>query len=570
MSQQITPLRSCPGKEPTALETDWHHLPSAPNLGICSRCFADHLSRTPFASHFEAEHDTSNARRYCDFDKPRMHAVLARAVQTNDFGILSDWIDYRSRIGRCKGEVVGANIAEGYKWHAIANTPIEEFGTCHACYEDYLIPAGLASSFDSTQLEQTSEPWVCDTGSRLGLRLMQTCRNGSQFVTTLRYFAGLPACGGENADPTSGKWFRMRDPELSSLWFCEKCYFEWGVASILEPHVYQAGQPQLAPGQALVCDLGGNVPSRVAWNWALGRKDPDVFLRAARVIAGNPLCRSTGMGTQRLYFSLNPASPDFDICLSCYAGFVEAGDMPEREKHFIQKRILPGEDKICDFNLGTLRAIQYIGYLDDAIETRNPLAFTNAVRALASARPCQKGEPLRNTNWYRNDMFCACPECWALVVRGTSLDHVFTQRNENGGDNLLKCDFYSARVRAGWKEACAKNDLSDFNAFMTKRMEVFLRTYPQIQNLKAQLHNQHRLQMSMYTNSSLLRAGNSFAIASGATTGYSYGNASIGYHATISGAEGAAMFQQASSMTPNFGSFATQMAQLEGQWRAVE
>ena len=188
------------------------------------------------------------------------------------------------------------------------------------------------------------------------------------------------------------------------------------------------------------------------------------------------------------------------------------------------------------------------------------------------APSCPRAQPQRSLVWYLNDKYACCPECWASIVYGTVLDiRAFpTRRNENVGEAMpLKCDFWSPRVRGLWKEAVAKGDLSEFDSFMNHRLQIFGQTWPEANRLRGQMRNQAMEKMNLYTNSFIQSIGSSVAGAAG--TSSHYGNSSIGWHPTASGAQAAQMFNQASSMSMG-GDDAVyaRIDELDALWKTVE
>ncbi len=158
----------------------------------------------------------------------------------------------------------------------------------------------------------------------------------------------------------------------------------------------------------------------------------------------------------------------------------------------------------------------------------------NYARRIADLPLCSRGELVTNRAWYRHDMFSCCPSCWVDVVEGTTLASCFFSHNEVYSGQL-KCDFYSDRVRGLWREACAKNDLSGFVAFMQRRLEIWQQTYPQIQQGLQMMRMNAERQATLFMSSVMLTGANNVAAASGSIG--NFGNSQVGWgYETCAGA----------------------------------
>lgn len=561
---QIMPLKRCPECTPVQIEQHWYRLPSARTLGICSRCYLDHLSTTPFSSYFELEYDLSGTSRFCDFNFPRMLAVLRQALEQNNFLILQDYIIARSQIQRCRGGGVAATAEEGFSWFQVADPNLAgQFGTCRACYEDYIIAAGFSHYFGGTPVYQPKgQLWECDLGWQFSKRLAKSSNDWNQVLTYGLRRKRLPKCTrGVEADAESRSWFKIRASDLGSLWMCEACFYDFAFMTVMEQHLYQPPQPPHST--RLKCFVNGSVPLRIAWEEALTREDFNIFYRAAQVVVRSPPCTPNGI-QNGIWYSLNPPCEDFDACAACYAGILEANGVG----HFLARKwTQPGQVRVCDLNLAMPRAKSYLQKLDLAIERDDASFFTDFIRRISQAPPCPKGELVTNRRWYRHDMFSCCPSCWIEVVEGTPLVSCFLARNEQF-PTQLKCDFYSSRVRGLLQEACANNDLPGFLAFMKRRLEIWQQTYPQIQHYLASMRRNTRTQAALFVSSTILTDAN--AIASAWVTG-NFGNSQIGYgYNTPAGAQGAIRLNQALGINGANANIATTIVQLELLWKSVE
>ena len=558
-------IKRCPERAPTSNEQYWFRLPAAPNLGICSRCYHDHLEPTPFVASFELDYDPSNAERFCDFNHPRMLAVLRQALGQNSFDMLQTYMIGRGGIPRCKGGGVTVAADEGFAWFQLTDPSLAgRFGVCHACYEDYIVPSNFVRHFASAPFRQPpGELYECDLGWSFTKKLIPRVSDWNQFVTHGLRRKLLPRCGGlAEVDGSSRSWFKFRASDLDMLWMCEACYDDQISMTVLDQHVYQA--QALAPGAKIRCFASKTIPLRVALDQASWKQNFNLFYRAAQVFVRSPPCVEQGM-QNAVWYSLNPPAEEFDVCASCYACFFEstgAGNF------LVPKRVPQGQTRICNFNLASPRALAYCLKMDEALDRDDPGVFINYARRMSQFPPCPKSDVITNGTWYRHEMFSSCPSCWAEVVDGTRLESAFGSRNEVYAGKL-KCDFYSSRVRTLWQEACSKNDLAGFVAFMTRRLEIWQQTYPQIQQGLMMMRINAQRQSTLMLSSTMLHGANNIAAAAGVHG--NYGNSQIGWgYDTYAGAEGAAQFNQALGMNTSNGGLIASIMQLETMWKSVE
>ncbi|KAK6525166.1 hypothetical protein TWF694_005312 [Orbilia ellipsospora] len=561
---EVRPIKRCEGRVPITSERHWYYLPEGRDLKICSRCFHDHLKNTPFANNFTFEYCRPGIRQSCDFNTPRMIATLHQALQQGNFDTLKTFIVSRSGVKRCKENGGQVLPDEGYLWFEPRDPSLHgKLAACQACYEDFVLASGIAQHFSNTPIKQPEHlTYICDLGWPFAQKFLKQYNDWNQIFNYLVYRANLPACaGGDEVDSSSRKWYQMRAPDLTSIWMCEACYYDIAALSPMEQHVYCPQQPL---NVKLTCFASGSIPLRVAWNEAVAQRNFNVFYQAARVFVNSPPCTGQGV-TNGVWYSLNPPAKEVDVCSACYAGIL----VPCGVGHLmVRKMVPPGETRLCDMNLASPRAVDYLAKLDLGIDTGDDTIFPNYARRISETPLCSHGQILENHRWYCHDMFISCPSCYLEVIEGEPLESCFTARNELYS-NKIKCDFYSARVRNIWREANDKNDLPGFVAFMTKRLEIWKQTYPEIQKGLAMMRMNMERQATLHMSSLMLTGANSIASAAGVDG--NWGNSSVGYgYATSAGVEGAMQFNQAVGMGgANVGLSATIM-QLEALWKSVE
>ncbi|PCG89830.1 Hypothetical protein PENO1_095210 [Penicillium occitanis (nom. inval.)] len=568
MADAEVAIRYCPGRIGTISEENWYHCVSAPNLNICSRCYHDYLKPLPFAANFKHQRDASGARRTCDFNVPRVHAVLREAIHMNDFAVLDGYLARRGQLPRCKGGGRLVAAEENFVWFQPMDVNFAgKWGACGACYEDYIVASPYSSCFTTSPIIQPrGQLFECDMAWPFCQGMMAGGGGDwHQIMSWVLYRRHLPRCNASSeVDVASRNWYRPRDPELGSLLVCEACYYDTIYNSEAGQH-FDLSRYQLPQNSKAVCFVSGNIPLALALDETIHRKDWAVFQRAAHAFVRSPRCNKDGIqnGT---WYSLLPAANQFNICQSCYACVFEA----RSAGHFLARVLpqIPGQARLCNLNIGTAHALSMYRKLDQAIDRYDASIFSDFARRLSVVPACPRQHPVSERRWYSHHMFSCCPSCWIEAdIGSTRLSSCFSPEIQISSP--LKCDFYSPRVRELWGIACAENDLPGFIRFMEKRLEIWKQTYPQIHQ------NLHMAQMNVSQQQSLFLASSintgSNAAAAGAGMNGHYGNAQIGYgYETFAGAQGAMQFNDALSMTSQNTLSFTSSVQLEMLWKSVE
>ncbi|OAA55200.1 hypothetical protein ISF_08121 [Cordyceps fumosorosea ARSEF 2679] len=568
----VKPMRSCPGRSATDVEQNWYHMRLAPGLGICSACYHQHILPTPFASNFAHEPDSSGARRYCDFDVPRTRAVLRQALADNDIAAFQAYWTRRAGTPRCKGAGAGVAPADGFSWFQLAE-PLaggKQLGACNACYEDHVLASPFAERFASTPVKQPQDQtFECDLAWEFVQKLLcGGTQDWAQVSSWLLFRKGLPRCLQAAAGaPEERRWHRLRAPEFGALLTCEACYYDAVHGTVAAEH-FLASPVVLPPGSlTVVCMVGGHVALRVVLDEAKRLGDWAVFHRAAQAVVRNPPCLREGTQSQ-VWYSVVPASPEIDVCPACHACLFEALGAG----HLLQpKYVPPGQPRLCSMNLAAPHVAAIYRRLDMALDSGDLAGFASFLRLVAELPACPGNKPVAGLRWYTHDLFSCCPACWHTApIRDTKLAQCFASETEVS--SLLKCDFYSGRVRDLWRLACIEDDLAGFAGFMKKRHQIWQQTYPAIQQqlaiMRMNLQRQSTLMMASVLNTG---ANNIVSAASPVGLQGHYGNSAIGYgYETMAGAQGAIQFNQATSMGGANAAPAMVITQLEGLWKSVE
>lgn len=560
----IAAIPRCPEREPSESEQNWFSLSQSPAFVCCSRCWTDHISRTQFANNFVHTHDASGTARLCQFNRPAVRNAFAQATQTGNLAPFTDYVARRLQIPSCRGGGVGVSPELGFQWFMPKDPNLHgKICICTECYDDYVAPAGLQNHLSESPVAQAAgQEWGCDMGWDFCRRFMASTRDWATTTSWALYIQNLPACAtAAGAKGSSRKWHKLRNPNVE-LWACESCYYNVAGQTVAAQHFEPTAVP--GPDANWVCFVGGSVPLRVALDEAIRRNDWGLFHKGALAYVCNPICSGEGIqnGT---WYSLVPASPEVDICATCFTCIFESMDMG----HILApKSVSPGEVRLCNMNLATPHMQVLCKKLDLAIARQDPTLFTTFTRNIAGVPLCPGGTPVEGRKWYAHDLFLCCPACWFTApIQGTALASCFSDGVT--ASNKIKCDFYSVRVRELWRKSCETNDLAGFSAFMKKRLDVWAQTYPLIQQQLSIMRMNAQRQQTLYMASILNTGGNNIATAAGAHG--NFGNNAIGYgYETYAGAQGAMQFNQALSMTgSNLGPVA-QITQLENLWKSVE
>src|SRR6202000_3398428 len=96
--------------------------------------------------------------------------------------------------------------------------------------------------------------------------------------------------------------------------------------------------------------------------------------------------------------TLKGGCDNFDICLTCYTGWVMALKLT---KHFEQRSSIPaGVTLWCDFNPTSPRFVNYINKYAEATSTPNFVAFPSYVHRVATLPTCEKTDFVANRRWW--------------------------------------------------------------------------------------------------------------------------------------------------------------------------
>lgn len=590
--------RGCPSGENLLHDAFWFRQIDVPGFSICSRCFEFHIRNTIFESDFagKLESGQTDAAR-CMFGAPRViDRIWPEAVTTRDLQSLKAYMEARAKIPNCRGTGgVSGTALVGLKWYQPKHDAIPGFVACEACYNAFVVGSSFQRRFVLHDYQPTQDQtWACDIAVPNVTRAFaeySEADDWSKFVVAATNRLSKPPCAGFNAvTSTSREWYGIICGGISVV-ICETCFLDSMALTAFDKEY----KPKLLPKEdketQLICDLA--IPAlKVAYGAALGYEKHDLFWNTCKMQLKTPMCRSAGMAHVQ-WHTLKGGCDNFDVCPTCYSGFVCAFGM---QPYFQpQKRSPPGTTKMCDFCAEAAHFAKTIMRYHIALETPDQEQFITHVRRMASIPLCTGVKQQTAQFWrigLKGDPMSVCAACYEDVLRDKPLSHYFNQES-SPGKHL--CELYSANMRRRWRavqEASFaqglkdtnnkflpdETALADFISYREHRTQVFIETVPVMEQLLAasqmRLYQQQRLntQSSFYGNLDRMSSAAS-GIHYGPLPAYTttYGNTSVGYgFATPWGVEGAEYGRQAAAMVGQGGGDVVRVAYLEARWKEVE
>ncbi|THW38673.1 hypothetical protein D6C90_05364 [Aureobasidium pullulans] len=590
--------RGCPSGENLLHDAFWFRYIDVPGFSICSRCFEFHIRNSIFELDFSGKLEpglTDSAR--CMFGVTRMTDQLwPEAISTQDLQTVKSYMEARAKIPNCRGMagVSGAALV-GMKWYQAKHDAIPGFVACEACYNAFIVCSNFERRFSLHDHKPTQDQtWACDIAVPYLTRAFaeySEVDNWSKFVAAANSRLSKPPCAGFNTVSSNSRgWYGLTSGNVG-LVLCETCNLDLMALTAFD----KAYKPKLLPKESketqLICDLA--IPAlKVAYGAALGYERHDIFWNTCKVQMKTPLCKAAGM-TDVQWYTLKGGCDNFDICPTCYSGFVCAFGM---QPYFQPQKNCPkGTIKMCDFCAAAPNFAKTVLRYDIALETPDREQFLTHARQMSSVSPCTGVKQQVAQFWrigLRGDPMSVCPACYEDVLRDQPLSHYFNHET-TPGKHL--CELYSANMRTRWRavqNAAAtqgsrdangnylpdETALANFISYREHRTQVFIETVPVMEQLLAaaqmRLFQQQRLNAnSTFYNNLNMSAAAANGIHYGPTPAYTttYGNSSVGYgYATPWGVEGAAYAQQARNVASQGGGDFARVAYLEARWKEVE
>ncbi|CRG89596.1 Protein slit [Talaromyces islandicus] len=574
-------LTECPNPNALVCSATWYRPPSCVNFTICSRCFEDHVRRTPFASRFQAARLDPKPDRACLFNTERMRLLWSSAISNGNGGwdALHGYMRHRDKVPNCqRKEGVKAGDPGSDKLYKFRNAEIPEFACCVACYEDTVCVSPFADRFvlSPSGLENSRGHvvMICDLSVKFIYRALIE-QSPRQDWTTFTNWAAmrlrLPACESLKSLKCSSTSWYMPNPPLYGVVVCGACFHDGADLTPMAGSFLEVAIPQEKADETWECANSASVlPMAVAWSTACNRINFGLWYNAARAIVNYPPCTENGI-QNGVWYSMS-GCPDFRICGRCFVGIIQSqGDVLGR--HFHQST--NNSTYVCDFFINkTKRVFRYFEKLDEAITLGNGQIFHDFIARVSPQPVCPTDGTSRNRRWYcSNDEdggATICESCYEEAIRGTSFAGRLTLRER--ADECF-CDGYSPRMRGIWAQACASNDMRVFSRALKERTQVYLMTVPRMRTILEMAKMRMNTQSTLMLSSVMLQGADNIVSAS-RPVGMShdlYGNSQIGYHwETAAGAQGEMQFRQAASMGIAQTGDMVEMAQLGALWKQYE
>ena len=498
--QRPAPLYVCPTPpESVAFPTYWYRLPSDDHFLICTKCYEDKLHSTPFASLLRCDYLDFGPGYIaeCDFNTPRIDALLREAVASNNFQSLWSFADRRLSIKPCSG-IQGIKGGNGVKWFKPVDDVVPGFVSCEACYEDVILGTNFSANFVPHSGQQPADQvWSCDLAIphlRRSLPWRAVRGDWHGFVQASRHRMSLPIC--ESDTPVLGsakRWYNtVRPSPIRDMTVCEACYLDrvsW--QEDVAQHFAQVAFSPLDCSSQIICDFQ-LAPMVACSDILLAHGMFGKWHHFATLTMSKPRCNKEGIVDGEWYGLPDPTDgtrhiENFDICAACHAGWNQSADWGHL---FRRLDFPPATTRVCDLNPSSPRYTQYVHKWNQMYFTRDPAPFIDFVSRVASLAKCQGTRRLENATWYGNKdaSLLICPSCFEEAVRGTHFASAFPLQNSPlpAGHH---CSLYSSRMRGKYAEACKQKSLDSLLSFATQREQIYQQTIPDIE---AYLFNQEQ------------------------------------------------------------------------------
>ncbi|KAF9019321.1 hypothetical protein BDZ89DRAFT_320696 [Hymenopellis radicata] len=362
----------------------------------------------------------------------------------------------------------------------------DPFAICDDCYNFFIAASPLASAF-TAQTGTQGNILVCSFSSTsfsleatwsqcLSQNTLEPLKARiSQLQERLR---AVPACPSneEGKDvKMSRRYFTFALPdqmEQEQPWrMCGQCYSQY-IGDWPSPTSLFAEVTDKCSPDSMFCDLA----HLTADPWqslrcvfvlfvALKLKNMEIFV--VFIIASRQCpneCKGS-IAADAVSFGLD-GLPDFRICEGCH--YKSSFHFPQMKDRWLE--ITPAGTSACAMggSMGKLYLLQLaISFWKD-----DPGFFLDFARRLSPIPGCPAitAVPAASRTWYTSDAvadFDVCAQCYELAIRGTSLSGHFHARPAQTDMPDRTCDFFGARTRAIYREACNANDISPWIHFMT-------------------------------------------------------------------------------------------------------
>lgn len=234
-----------------------------------------------------------------------------------------------------------------------------------------------------------------------------------------------------------------------------------------------------------------------------------------------------------------------ELCDACYWCYV-APDGGAAVAHFTRTTYPPSAPAhVCDLTPGSPRTAQNSELLARAIATDDWAPLLQRAADNAQFPPCPRDTKVAGGGayrWYGNNDFTACAECWAAVMRGSSLAGGLPYKDATDASPRM-CEMYSDRMRAHWAHACETGSLDELSAVSRERRGHYNPIHQAINSLMALAAARGIIATTMTARSALLQGANAMVAAASVGT-KQYGDSSLPLKYAPMGVQSALLSQQ--------------------------
>lgn len=394
-------LPACTEDRPVTYSLPWYTLPGLGdeqtgtiNYLICTRCHGDYIKDSPLASQFVRLERPDESVTMCCFSSPRMKDILwPQALDCKSVEAIRSFMFERASINPCRG---AEPTPPGYTvWFGLANSDIENFHVCHACFEDRIVDTAFQDSFGVCPDEEDVDQWTCNLGGipYVGktLSTMAKANDWPGFILGALKRLALQPCSGSEVQSDTTDWYLPADIALKGRRICETCFLEHIAHGPFreEFSLYTPSRDKSHTSQLWTCLLSNcdNLGIALALERAKQKLDFKIFSDAAKVISCVPSCTGEG-NVGGNWWTLREGDYAFTLCESCHAGLSAFG-----LQHFFRQAKVDPEIAIhCTLYPS---APGGEGYLLKLLETLDRSVFSyffNYVRENAGGDPKYKGK----------------------------------------------------------------------------------------------------------------------------------------------------------------------------------
>ncbi|KAJ5674607.1 uncharacterized protein N7477_004541 [Penicillium maclennaniae] len=291
--------------------------------------------------------------------------------------------------------------------------------------------------------------------------------------------------------PTAGQtdWYTLKG--LTHLDICPSCMGQIAHSRFRDFFIPSLAKP---PTQKTRCAFA-NPWTRLSWTQMIKKKHDslEMLYQMTRPPPGSRACPGRVVTNQTWYRIIDPETnvylPRFHICGTCARNVRVL--MPALRDTF--QHCPEPQERACDFVTTSPRFVQFIDLLDDASScaeedpSRRPdvREFLSYARRKIVLRDCRRDRPTLGAWHYIPSLpeLSVCEDCydevvWPLAKRNRPIARMFcTSMRLLPGDGPrscreASCQLYSARMRARFRDAVAKDDFAELQSVALRRYEA--------------------------------------------------------------------------------------------------